>query len=1295
MVPSHLYQTDPDDKAGGYSYDDQHLVGSYNTVSRSSSSTSLPVPTSGQTHAQAQGIYTHPCDVIKKYIETGTFYFATNGNWDVSKRLTEWDWRGLIDVEQNRLTRRGQGDAVEDDNIDEADVRALSACLDTFEERFVWNSNILQPLLQFRRNLPDQVRQRFDAERMLVILIQGFVNIVSMGSRPLTLPGESGYGGLGGNGGTSLALVSRLGWKRAGARFKTRGVDDEGNVANFVETETILTLEEQVMSFVQVRGSVPLFWEQQGSQTFGQKLQITRSQTASQPAFDKHFVDLLSQYRAVHAVNLLGGGDNETQLSEAYNKHLRSLVRTLKDEPDEEEDVVAITPYDFHAKVRSFGHDVVRQDFGGRLAPIVDARDRFGFTVIDRISGEKHREQSGVFRVNCMDCLDRTNYVEDVLSSLAIAAFLSEANVSDRPIPPTMFASSHRELWADNGDALSKIYAGTGALNTSVTRSGKKSLASLFSDASKSVGRAIQATFGDQEKQASIEMFLGIYSGQVPVEAYDPVSDGIFSLLKSRMSEYSRPRKLHVYSGTWNMNGRALTGDGEDWLFPKDQPDSDIYAIAFQELVPLNAQQILQTDPAPRKRCEAALTKMFQARSQQYTLLRSEQLVGTTLFVFAACSLLPFITSIEGKSKKTGLRGMSGNKGGCAIRFNVWQTSLCFITSHLAAGHGNVVERNADFHTISNGLSFNRGRGIDDHDFVFWFGDFNYRIDMANEDARALALEGDFQDLWVNDQLRVAMMEGNAFPDYHEGPIFFKPTYKYDIGTDRYDTSEKQRVPAWTDRVLYKGEDVALDVYDRAEIRSSDHRPVYAIFTATAQVVNEDKRKEILDEITKQSGRDVAVASSNLIDLGSSSGNASRGSPVSRSDSRPSLRPRAGSGSTTGSLIDDGFVNVRRTNTLSSAASSGSRRIPPPAPPTVGLTVASAETSSLPPPRLPQRNGTMPPALPSRSLVGSKSLSRPSSQSDVGNRPRAGSVKASDSSAAAATTSSSSTPQPKLPPRPSSIASSALGSSLDRIASLPPPSLPARMPTSTSENAAQSPGGAKESLNGTVTSTSAQQQQDRRRPPPVPAVKRQVAAAAAVEESQSTGAPQAATTNLVDLLQADDEEIKEPSKKQAVTSSTSQAAPSFLRSASPTSLATSSETLDPLRKDLAESTDSTAATTTNPTPSTSVQSRIKALTSQFENQSITSNTTSATAKSSPSPSVVPTKPKPLRKPITDWIKPMEAEEEEPQVADKDSNSKAEEEIKLPAVKKTPIVPPKPKALSAVGGGSTSSSSSST
>jgi synaptojanin len=65
---------------------------------------------------------------------------------------------------------------------------------------------------------------------------------------------------------------------------------------------------------------------------------------------------------------------------------------------------------------------------------------------------------------------------------------------------------------------------------------------------------------------------------------------------------------------------------------------------------------------------------------------------------------------------QTGLRGMSGNKGAVAIRLDYHDTSFCFVTAHLAAGHGNVVERNADYHTIVNGLHFQKGKNIESHE---------------------------------------------------------------------------------------------------------------------------------------------------------------------------------------------------------------------------------------------------------------------------------------------------------------------------------------------------------------------------------------------------------------------------------------------------------------------------------------------------------------------------------------------------------------------------------------------------
>lgn len=102
---------------------------------------------------------------------------------------------------------------------------------------------------------------------------------------------------------------------------------------------------------------------------------------------------------------------------------------------------------------------------------------------------------------------------------------------------------------------------------------------------------------------------------------------------------------------------------------------------------------------------------------------------------------------------QTGLSGIAGNKGGCAIRFDFSNTSLCFITAHLAAGFANYDERNRDYETIDRGLRFQKNRSIADHDIVVWLGDFNYRIGLGNQIVRDLISQCDFQKLYDNDQV--------------------------------------------------------------------------------------------------------------------------------------------------------------------------------------------------------------------------------------------------------------------------------------------------------------------------------------------------------------------------------------------------------------------------------------------------------------------------------------------------------------------------------------------------------------
>ena len=72
---------------------------------------------------------------------------------------------------------------------------------------------------------------------------------------------------------------------------------------------------------------------------------------------------------------------------------------------------------------------------------------------------------------------------------------------------------------------------------------------------------------------------------------------------------------------------------------------------------------------------------------------------------------------------------------------------------------------------------------------VFWLGDLNYRISEMDSDlVRRLADTGKYDELLENDQLIKQRSERKCFRGFKEGEIKFKPTYKYDPGTDNWDT---------------------------------------------------------------------------------------------------------------------------------------------------------------------------------------------------------------------------------------------------------------------------------------------------------------------------------------------------------------------------------------------------------------------------------------------------------------------------------------------------------------------------
>lgn len=321
------------------------------------------------------------------------------------------------------------------------------------------------------------------------------------------------------------------------------------------------------MSYVQLRGSVPLFWDEGGQQPFGVKVTITRPIEASLPAFLKHFDDLTEEYSEIHVLNLLAQKDLEEGLTRAYETHLAAASQV----DDTVRTHVEMTNFDFHARSRIGGIESVRSQLGQVIGP---AQQQFGACVVsvnEGVLGSVVVGQQGAFRTNCRDCLDRTNVVEDVLSKFALEEFLRSLGPSWSGKDTALWAA-HRVLFAENGDALSRSYVGTGALNTSFTRSGKRSFAGLLSDAAKSAGRVYQAALLDDTKQRSIDALLGHLPASAKVRVFDPVQDEVRLRLRNRRGEYESRQNESIWVGTYNVNGKSPGSESLlPWLMPQGE----------------------------------------------------------------------------------------------------------------------------------------------------------------------------------------------------------------------------------------------------------------------------------------------------------------------------------------------------------------------------------------------------------------------------------------------------------------------------------------------------------------------------------------------------------------------------------------------------------------------------------------------------------------------------------------------------------------------------------------------------
>lgn len=269
--------------------------------------------------------------------------------------------------------------------------------------------------------------------------------------------------------------------------------------------------------------------------------------------------------------------------------------------------------------------------------------------------------------------------------------------------------------------------------------------------------------------------------------------------MKDREAQFTETINNNIFCGTWNVNAKKEEMDLHDWLLPKDENNktnvSDIYAIGFQEMVDLNAMNVALDSSKSQNRSQFWQDKIMECLSStgiKFSFIMGKHLVGLYLCICAKESLVKDIHDVRATSAGVGIMGMLGNKGGVSIRMSIYDSSVCFVCSHLAAHRGAVTSRNEDFKNIiekslfeteeeeeiihhhsnkinnnfnnnnnskvnhdttsdnainnnqidndvvrdnvvrpRNGAEKTKGEDLTimDHELIFWLGDLNYRID--------------------------------------------------------------------------------------------------------------------------------------------------------------------------------------------------------------------------------------------------------------------------------------------------------------------------------------------------------------------------------------------------------------------------------------------------------------------------------------------------------------------------------------------------------------------------------------
>lgn len=390
----------------------------------------------------------------------------------------------------------------------------------TADERFFWNKHMLKDFIELSEN--DK-----DANYFICVILQGFIAIehhtVSVNSFDNNVIDKNQTSNCDNESinmeekkqnrivtrNYQLSLISRRSVFQAGTRYRRRGCDENGNCANFVETEQIFRYNHHFTSLVILRGSIPLFWYQTGY-NYRPPPVLFRSEEENHQAFKKHFLNLTESYNTDHiiSVDCTEVTGREKSLHYTYKRHIEMLKQSIPN--------LKLIEFDFHTHCRGRQSSHVQVE---RFLKLCGCDDQ----LLKQVKyywndGEVVWNQEGVFRVNCLDCSDRTNVVQRAIALQILDLQLARLGIIEPDTSPedNECRKIMHVMWSANGNVLSTQYCGTRALFSEDAR-----LSGYLKDTYSSASRYYFSKFRDAYRQAAIDAMLGVGNVESNLKADD------------------------------------------------------------------------------------------------------------------------------------------------------------------------------------------------------------------------------------------------------------------------------------------------------------------------------------------------------------------------------------------------------------------------------------------------------------------------------------------------------------------------------------------------------------------------------------------------------------------------------------------------------------------------------------------------------------------------------------------------------------------------------------------------------